>query len=40
VHINTASIALSAETREDVRAKYIEATTGIVTPAAKQIITG
>ena len=40
VYINTASIAMAAETREDVRAKYIEATTGIVTPPAKQIITG
>lgn len=40
VHINTASIALTGETREDVRAKYLEATTGIVTPPAKQIITG
>jgi len=40
VHINTATIAMSAETREDVRAKYIEATSGIVTPPAKQIITG
>ena len=40
VHINTASIALIGETREDVRAKYVEATTGIVTPPAKQIITG
>lgn len=40
VHINTASIALAGETREDVRAKYVEATTGIVTPPAKQIITG
>lgn len=40
VYINTASIAMAAETRDDVRNKYIEATTGIVTPAAKQIITG
>jgi hypothetical protein len=40
VHINTASIAMAAETREDVRAKYIEAVTGIMTPPAKQIITG
>lgn len=40
VHINTATIAMTAETREDVRAKYLEATTGIVTPPAKQIITG
>lgn len=40
VHINTATIAMAAETREDVRAKYLEATTGIVTPPAKQIITG
>jgi hypothetical protein len=39
VHINTVSIAMVAETREDVRAKYIEATTGIATPT-KQIITG
>jgi hypothetical protein len=40
VYINTASIAMAAETRDDVRNKYIEATTGIVTPSAKQIITG
>lgn len=40
VHINTSSIAMVAETREDVRAKYIEATTGIATPPTKQIITG
>ena len=40
VYINTASIAMSSETREDVRAKYIEATTGIVTAPTKQIITG
>lgn len=40
VHINTACIAMAAETREDVRSKYLEATTGIVTPTAKQIITG
>ncbi len=40
VHINIASIAMAAETREDVQAKYIEATTGIVTPPPKQIITG
>jgi hypothetical protein len=40
VYINTASIAMAAETREDVRAKYIEATTGIVTAPTKQIITG
>lgn len=39
-HINTCSIAMVAETREDVRAKYIEATTGIATPPTKQIITG
>lgn len=40
VHINTATIVMAAETREDVRSKYLEATTGIVTPPAKQIITG
>jgi hypothetical protein len=40
VQINISSIAMVAETREDVRAKYIEATTGIVTQPAKQIITG
>ena len=40
VYINTASIAMAAETRDDVRNKYIEATTGIVTPSPKQIITG
>lgn len=40
VYINTTAIAMAAETRDDVRNKYIEATTGIVTPSAKQIITG
>jgi hypothetical protein len=40
VHINTATIVMQAETREDVKSKYIEATTGIATPPAKQIITG
>lgn len=40
VRINTGTIAMAAETREDVRTKYLEATTGIVTPPAKQIITG
>lgn len=40
LHINTAAIMMQAETREDVRAKYIEATTGIATPPARQIITG
>ncbi len=40
VHINTATIVMQAETREDVKAKYIEATTGIATPPARQIITG
>ena len=40
VHINTATIAMAAETREDVRAKYIEATTGIATVPGKKIITG
>ena len=40
VQLNKNSIAMVAETREDIRAKYHEATTGIVTPPAKQIITG
>lgn len=40
VHINTAMIVMAATPREDVKAKYIEATTGIATPAARQIITG
>jgi len=40
VHINTATIVMQAETREDVKSKYIEATTGIATPPARQIITG
>jgi hypothetical protein len=39
-HINTSAIAMVAETREDVKSKYIEATTGITTPASRQIITG
>jgi hypothetical protein len=39
-YINTGTIVMAAETREDVKAKYLEATTGIVTPPAKQIITG
>lgn len=40
VQLNKNSIAMVAETREDIRAKYLEATTGLVTPPAKQIITG
>jgi hypothetical protein len=40
VHINTATIVMQAETREDVKAKYIEATTGVAIVPAKQIITG
>ncbi len=40
VHINTATIVMAATPREDVKAKYIEATTGIATPAARSIITG
>ena len=41
IQLNKNSIAMAAETRDDIRSKYIEATTGLVTaPAAKQIITG
>jgi hypothetical protein len=39
VRLNTSSYALVSEPREDVRDKYIEATTGIA-PIRKQIITG
>lgn len=40
VLLNISSIAMACEPRDDVRAKYIEATTGLVTPPGKQIITG
>ena len=41
IQLNKNSIAMVAETRDDIRSKYIEATTGLVTaPATKQIITG
>lgn len=40
VQLNKNSIALVAEPREDIRSKYVEALTGLVTPPTKQIITG
>ena len=40
VRLNKNSIAMVAEPREDIRSKYLEATTGLVTPPTKQIITG
>ena len=40
VQLNKNSIAMVAEPREDIRSKYLEATTGLVTPPTKQIITG
>lgn len=40
VQLNKSSIAMVGEAREDVRSKYVEAVTGLVTPPAKQIITG
>lgn len=39
VRLNNSSWAMIAETREDVRNSWIQATTGI-TPVTKQIITG
>jgi hypothetical protein len=39
VRLNTGSWIMVAETREDVRNSYIQATTGIA-PVTKQIITG
>ena len=39
IRLNTASWAMIAETREDVRDSWIQATTGIA-PVRKQIITG
>ena len=39
LRLNTASWAMIAETREDVRDSWIQATTGIA-PVRKQIITG
>ena len=39
VRLNNASWAMIAETRDDVRDSWIQATTGI-TPVRKQIITG
>ena len=40
VRLNKNSIAMVAEPRDDIRSKYQEATTGLVTPPTKQIITG
>lgn len=40
VRLNKNSIAMVAEPRDDIRSKYLEATTGLVTPPTKQIITG
>ena len=39
VRLNTSSWALIAETRDDVRNSWIQATTGIA-PASKKILTG
>ena len=39
VRLNNSSWAMIAETREDIRNSWIQATTGI-TPASRQIITG
>ena len=39
IRLNNSSWAMIAETREDVRNSWIQATTGI-TPVSKQIITG
>ena len=38
VRLNTNSIALTAETDENVKSKYIEATTGLQVPAKKMIL--
>lgn len=40
VSINMDMMVMVSEPRDDVRAKYIEATTGIATVPNKQIITG
>lgn len=40
VQIAIANIVLVGDTREDVKSSYLQATTGIQTPPAKQIITG
>lgn len=40
VQLNKNSIAMVGAVREDIRVKYVEATTGLVTPPSKQIITG
>jgi len=40
VLLYTASIVMVTETREDVQASYIKATTGIDVPPKKSIITG
>lgn len=40
VQISLANIVLVGDTREDVKSSYLQATTGIQTPPAKQIITG
>lgn len=39
LQINTSSIVIVAEARDDIRSKYIEVTTGIA-PVTKSIITG
>lgn len=38
VRLNTNSVALTAETDENVRAKYIQATTGLSVPEKKVIL--
>lgn len=40
VLLNISSVAMASEPRDDVRDKYIEATTGLTLPPTKQIITG
>jgi hypothetical protein len=38
VRLNTYSVALAAETDENVRAKYVQATTGLTVPEKKVIL--
>jgi len=40
IQLNTSSIALSALPAEDIRVKYIEATTGLTVPSEKKVILG
>lgn len=40
IQLNTSSIVISALPAEDIRVKYIEATTGLTVPTEKKVILG